>query len=211
MRGPSIFTSLAGFLAIVAACGFISPRLGASAQTQALLLGLLCWLYLGFLGAQAQWERGGNFALGASSSRFCSGRSACWWPTIRAVESARRAGAAACIGTLRGARNAVRRSDRGFRERARVSTPGICGRASSLHRVCRITRRTRLMRERQRVLRSQGCRRRRQSSSFSPRATPPRVTSVDHAPPVIRTRPSRRCVVERPSCRKRIDHRTVTK
>jgi hypothetical protein len=64
MRGPSIFTSLAVFLAIAAACGFISSQLGASVQTQALILLVSCWFYLGFLGAQAQWQRGGNLGLG---------------------------------------------------------------------------------------------------------------------------------------------------
>jgi len=70
MKGPSIFTSLAVFLTSVVACGFISSLLGVSAQTQALLLLLSCWFYLGFLGAQAQWERGGNFGLGLVAGLF---------------------------------------------------------------------------------------------------------------------------------------------
>jgi hypothetical protein len=66
----SIFTSLAVFLTIVVACGFISSLLGVSAQTQALLLLVSCWFYLGFLAAQAQWERGGNFGLGLVAGLF---------------------------------------------------------------------------------------------------------------------------------------------
>ena len=64
MKRPSAITSLAAFLALVVAAGFISSQLGASDQTQALILLVSGWLYLGFLGAQAQWERGGNFGLG---------------------------------------------------------------------------------------------------------------------------------------------------
>jgi len=64
MKRPSALTSLAAFLVLVAAVGFVASRLGASVQTQVLILLVSCWLYLGALGAQAQWERGGNFGLG---------------------------------------------------------------------------------------------------------------------------------------------------
>jgi hypothetical protein len=66
MKRPSALTSLAAFLALVVAVGFISSQLGASAQTQALILLVSC----GFLGAQAQWERGGNFGLGLVVALF---------------------------------------------------------------------------------------------------------------------------------------------
>jgi hypothetical protein len=49
---------------------------------------------------------------------------------------------------------------------ARLNSTLTTDHASALHRVCSITRRTRLMRERQRVSRSQGCQR-RMSASFT--------------------------------------------
>jgi hypothetical protein len=64
MKRPSALTSLAAFLALVAVVGFVSSQLGVSVQTQALTLLVSCWLFLGALGAQAQWERGGSVGLG---------------------------------------------------------------------------------------------------------------------------------------------------
>jgi hypothetical protein len=110
MKRPSALTSLAAFLALVAVVGFVSSQLGVSVQTQALTLLVSCWLFLGALGAQAN----GSAAEASASDSWscsCSARSVCWRPTTRAVESARRAGAAACIGTPRDAPSVALRSE----------------------------------------------------------------------------------------------------
>jgi multisubunit Na+/H+ antiporter MnhG subunit len=64
MRRPSALTSLAAFLVLVAAVGFRRlatrrQRPDAGTHTLGVVLALS-----GALGAQAQWERGGNFGLG---------------------------------------------------------------------------------------------------------------------------------------------------